>query len=127
VVEFGNLANFNEQDLQEFFKALQPDLFGETCGTASGDNNGDIRASVEANLDVQYIMATGVYVNTSTYKITASERGEDIMDEFLDYAYIVSNQDDPALVHSISYGEYGGSYDNETDHQVRNIDEPYYH
>jgi hypothetical protein len=39
------------------------------------------------------------------------------MDEFLDYAYLVNNETDPALVHSISYGEYGGSYDNTTDHQ----------
>jgi len=117
VVEFGNLANFNENDLQAFFRAYQQDLLGQTCGVAYGINNGDIRASVEANLDVQYIMATGVYVNTTTYKITSSARGESIEDEFLDYAYIVNNQTSPALVHSISYGEYGGSYDNETDHR----------
>jgi len=87
-------------------------LLGETCGTAYGDNNGEIRASVEANLDVQYIMAVGVYVNTSTYKIV--EPGVDIVEEMLDYTYIVGNQTDPPLVHSISYGAYGGKYDNET-------------
>jgi len=117
VIEFGNLANFNEVDLQSFFKEYAEPLYGETCGVAYGTNNGGIRASVEANLDVQYIMATGVYVNTTTYKITSSSRGESIEDEFLEYTYIVSNQTDPALVHSISYGEYGGSYDNASDHR----------
>jgi tripeptidyl-peptidase-1 len=114
VVEFGNLANFNEADLQDFFTALAPTLEGETCGTAYGNNNGDIRASVEANLDVQYIMAAGAWVETFTYKIT---EGAGIEDEMLNYAYIVNNESNPALVHSISYGEYGGSYDNATDHQ----------
>ena len=114
VVEFGRLANFNEGDLQDFFNALAPSLAGETCGTASGDNNGAIKASVEANLDVQYIMAAGAWVETFTYKITD---GADIEDEMLNYAYIVNNQSSPALVHSISYGQYGGSYDNATDHQ----------
>jgi hypothetical protein len=33
------------------------------------DNNGVIRASVEANLDVQYIMATGIQVPAYTYKV----------------------------------------------------------
>lgn len=117
VIEFGTLSNFNELDLQEFFKEYQPHLYGETCGVAYGTNNGNIRGSVEANLDVQYIMAAGVYVNTTTYKITSSYKGESIEDEFLEYTWIVSNQTEPALVHSISYGAYGGEYDNETDHR----------
>jgi len=88
---------------------------GELCGTAYGYNNGDVRGSVEANLDVQYIMATGTYIDTYTYKLTGGNA--DIVEEMLEYAYIVLNQTDPALVHSISYGAYGGSYDNATDHQ----------
>lgn len=40
---------------------------------------------------------------------------EGIEDQFLDYTILVNGQNDPPLVHSISYGEYGGSYDNATD------------
>jgi len=117
VVEFGQLANFNGGDLQTFFSDFAPALVGQTCGDKGNvDNNGDVRASVEANLDVQYIMATGVDVPAFTYKVVFSSN--DIVDEFLEWAYLVSNETSPALVHSISYGEYGGSYDNATDHQL---------
>jgi tripeptidyl-peptidase I len=111
VVQFGLGANFNEADLQTFFGTYATDLETETCGTAYGTNNGKIRGSVESNLDVQYVMAVGKYVNTSTYKLGYSANIEDGM---LEYAYIVNNQTDPVLVQSISYGEYGGSYDNST-------------
>jgi len=97
VIEYGKSANFNTADLQSFFKQLNPAQLGETCGVAYGDNNGDVRASVEANLDVQYIMATGQFVNTTTYKI--AEPGVGIEDQMLDYTYIVGNQTQPALVH----------------------------
>lgn len=90
VIEYGLTANFNEADLQSFFKSYASNLAGQKCGTAFGSNNGAIRASVEANLDVQYIMAVGQYVNTSTYKIV--ETGVNIEDQMLDYAYIVGNQ-----------------------------------
>jgi len=116
VVEFGSLANFNTDDLQTFFSKYQPDLAGETVGVVAGSNNGAIRASVEANLDVQYIMAAGVYINTTDYKITSSDAGSsNIEDEFLYYTQLANSQISPPLVHSISYGEYGGSYDNATD------------
>lgn len=114
VVEFGRIANFNEEDLQTFFKQLQPSLEGETCGVVYGKNDGKARPSVEANLDVQYIMAAGPFVNTTDYKITGNSN---IEDEFLDYTILVNGQNQPPLVHSISYGEYGGTYDNVTDQQ----------
>jgi tripeptidyl-peptidase I len=116
VVEFGSLANFNTADLQTFFTTYQSKLVGETCGVVAGSNNGNARPSVEANLDVQYIMAAGVYVNTTDYKITGSATAS-IEDEFLSYTQLVNSQIQPPLVHSISYGEYGGSYDNVTDQQ----------
>jgi subtilase family serine protease len=114
VVEFGKLANFNDADLQQFFKEQQPELKGETCGMASGENNGQAKPSVEANLDVQYIMVAGPFVNTTDYKLTGTGS---IEDQFLDYTIMVNAQNDPPLVHSISYGQYGGSYDNVTDQQ----------
>lgn len=112
VVEFGALANFNEADTQTFFSTYLPSLQGETCGMVYGTNNGDTKPSVEANLDVQYIMAAGPFINTTDYKITG--RGS-IEDEFLSYTQLVNSQTSPPLVHSISYGEYGGDYDNATD------------
>lgn len=112
VVEFGNFANFNYADLQTFFQSYQTSLVGETCGVVYGTNNGVVKPSVEANLDVQYMMAAGVYINTTDYKITGTGG---IEDEFLSYTTLVNSQIDPPLVHSISYGEYGGSYDNATD------------
>lgn len=108
----GNLANFNEADTQTFFSTYLPSLLGETTGMVYGTNNGNTRPSVEANLDVQYIMAAGPFVNTTDYKITGTGS---IEDEFLSYTQLVNSQTDPPLVHSISYGEYGGSYDNATD------------
>jgi tripeptidyl-peptidase-1 len=121
VIEVGNFANFNDADLQTFFQKYQPSLKGETVGMACtkndgcDDNNGNsIHPSVEANLDVQYMMAAGPFVNTTDYKLIGSENIEDI---FLDYTIMVNGQTNPPLVHSISYGEYGGSYDNATDQQ----------
>lgn len=90
VIEYGSLANFNTADLQTFFEQFNADQTGEQCGVVYGDNNGDIRGSVEANLDVQYIMAVGRFVNTSTYKIAEGSVG--IEDQMLDYTYIVGNQ-----------------------------------
>ena len=57
-------------------------------------------------------MAAGTFVNTTDYKITFTGG---IEEEFLEYTQLVNAQIDPPLVHSISYGEYGGSYDNATD------------
>jgi hypothetical protein len=90
VIEYGQGANFNTADLQTFFEQLNTQQVGETCGVVYGDNNGNIRGSVEANLDVQYIMAVGQFINTSTYKI--AETGVGIEDQMLDYTYIVGNQ-----------------------------------
>ena len=57
-------------------------------------------------------MAAGTFINTTDYKITFTGG---IEEEFLEYTQLVNAQIDPPLVHSISYGEYGGSYDNATD------------
>lgn len=61
MVEFGALANFNEADTQTFFQQYQPALLGEITGVVYGKNDGTARPSVEANLDVQYIMAAGEF------------------------------------------------------------------
>lgn len=56
-------------------------------------------------------------MNTSDYVVP---RGPDIIESFLDYTWYVGNQTDAPLVHSISYGEYGGQYNNNTVQRVSN-------
>ena len=114
VVEFGG-ANFSPSDLQTFFQNFQPSLQGQAVEQVYGNNNPNGLISIEANLDVQYIMSLGAYVNTSDYVLPPSTN---ILDSFLDYTYIVGNQTNPPLVHSISYGEYGGQYNNATDQRI---------
>ena len=110
-VQFG--ANyFNYSDLQAFEKKYVPAVVGQTINQVFGVNT-DTKTSVEANLDVQYIIAMGNFVNTSVY-IQPCGALQSIVNCFLDYTYVVGNQTSPPLVHSISYGEYGGSYDNTT-------------
>jgi len=110
-VQFG--ANyFNYTDLQAFEKAYVPAIVGQTVNQVYGVNT-DTKTSLEANLDVQYIIAMGNNVNTSVY-IQPCGALQSIVNCFLDYTYVVGNQTTPPLVHSISYGEYGGSYDNNT-------------
>jgi tripeptidyl-peptidase I len=116
VVEFSS-ANYSPTDLQQFFSEYAPDLEGETLENIYGKNNGNGFISVEANLDVQYIMAIGAFIPTDDYVVP---RNPDILDAFLQYQYVVGNQTNPPFVHSISWGEYGGDYDNKTVQRVNN-------
>jgi len=116
VVEFNN-NYFSTSDLQSFFDKYQTSLKGQTVQQIYGYNDPTSRRiSLEANLDVQYIMALGAFVNTSDYSSGIDIKG--IMDAFLDYTWVVGNQTQPPLVQSISYGEYGGQYNNVTDQRI---------
>jgi len=53
IVEFSATQNFNTADLQTFFSKYTPSLKGELCGDQLGNNNGNVKGGVEANLDVQ--------------------------------------------------------------------------
>jgi len=108
-VEFGN-AYYSASDLQQFFKAYDPVMVGQDINGTYGPNLTP-HTSIEANLDVQYIMAMGNFIDTYIY---TQQVENDIIDAFLDYATFVNSQDDPSLVQSISFGEYGGDYDNST-------------
>eukprot|EP00339_Tiarina_fusa_P004913 CAMPEP_0117044796 /NCGR_PEP_ID=MMETSP0472-20121206/31026_1 /TAXON_ID=693140 ORGANISM="Tiarina fusus, Strain LIS" /NCGR_SAMPLE_ID=MMETSP0472 /ASSEMBLY_ACC=CAM_ASM_000603 /LENGTH=486 /DNA_ID=CAMNT_0004756623 /DNA_START=155 /DNA_END=1615 /DNA_ORIENTATION=- len=116
VVEFSG-ANYSPSDLQTFFKDYAPQLSGQTIENIYGSNNPNGFISVEANLDVQYIMAIGGFIPTDDY---VEPPNPNILDSFLDYTWVVGNQTNPPLVHSISWGEYGGSYDNKTVQRVNN-------
>ncbi len=61
----------------------------------------------EATLDVEYIMAMGSYAPTYWY---GYDDTQDVIQLFLEYAMDLANDPKPPLIHSISYGEYGGNY-----------------
>jgi len=112
VVEFSG-ANYSPTDLQTFFTKYAPQFEGQVIPTQNvyGTNNPSGHISVEANLDVQYIMSLGGFVPTSDY---IQPPNPDILDAFYDYTQVVASQANAPLVHSISWGEYGGQYDNTT-------------
>mmetsp|Transcript_9236 Transcript_9236/g.18500 ORF Transcript_9236/g.18500 Transcript_9236/m.18500 type:complete len:397 (-) Transcript_9236:26-1216(-) len=116
VVEFSS-ANYSPSDLQVFFQKYAPQLEGQTIENIYGNNNADGFTSVEANLDVQYIMAIGGFIPTDDY---VEPINPNILDAFLNYCWTVGNQTNPPLVHSISWGEYGGSYNNQTVQRINN-------
>jgi hypothetical protein len=61
----------------------------------------------EAILDVEYIMSIGSFAPTYYY---AYDDSDDVIKLFLEYAMDLANDPKPPLIHSISYGEYGGNY-----------------
>lgn len=109
VVEFQN-AYYSASDLQQFEREYVPAIMGTDVYTTFGSTE-NAKTSLEANLDVQYIMGMGNFVNTSIY---LQEITTNIEDAFIEYAELANSQDDPPLVHSISFGQYGGNYPNRT-------------
>jgi len=102
---------FNPDDLQTFFEKNAPSQKGREVDTIYGTNRPDLHTGIEANLDVQYAMGMGYYVNTTVYD---NPFNPSIFDNFLEYTQLVNSQTQPPLVHSISFGDYGGNYPNET-------------
>jgi tripeptidyl-peptidase-1 len=109
-VQFGG-NYFSQDDLQTFEKEYVKAIKGQEVNEVYGTNGNKI--SVEANLDVQYIIAMGNHVNTSVY-IQKCGITSNIETCFITYTEGVLAQNEPPLVQSISYGQYGGNYDNST-------------
>jgi tripeptidyl-peptidase I len=70
------------------------DLTGENCSTPDEPNS---NGCWEGNLDVQYLQGTAPGVATRYHYVGSSN-------PFLEYILAVSNEENPALVHSISWG-----------------------
>lgn len=109
--------SFSPSDLsyfQNYFglpvEAVAVDIGGHESNRACSKNNG--QDCIEANLDVQYMMAVAQRVPTTYYYWA----GEDFL---LDWAMQVANMASPPLVFSISYGideaalpaSYGAAFD----------------
>lgn len=101
--------NFSPNDLQKFFTNYAPALEGQEITRYLGNekNKPDGRMEGEATLDVEYIMAMGSFAPTYYY---AYDNTSDIFELFYEYVVTLANDPNPPLVHSISYGDYGGHY-----------------
>lgn len=106
---------YSPSDLQTFFTTYAPPLKGQTPCCYYGVNANApptvSKPSLESNLDQQYIMSIGRYVNSSIYYVVPSNG---IEEGFVEYATYVNNQPVFPFVQSISYGQYGGQYTNAT-------------
>lgn len=92
---------YSPADLSQFQKQydLPQDEVDEDIGGYESDDEckADANNCIEANLDVQYMMAVSQTTPTTYWY-------EDAVDSFLAWIQEVAASDDPPLVHSISYG-----------------------
>jgi len=100
---------FDEVDLQEFFVLLYQEGIGSMPSKVVGDQG--LFPGIEANLDVQYIMATSDLVDTWVYSVDGLHQEQE---PFLKWAVLVSKESDsevPKTI-SISYGDDENSITN---------------
>jgi len=81
---------YDEVDLEEFFSLFYWPAIGNTVEKVIGDNYW-FEPGIEANLDIQYIMAVGADVKTWFYSIPGLN---DNQEPFLDWALIIGNTSD---------------------------------
>lgn len=94
-------------DLQEFDAVYNTKGKGEKPSRQVGDGKqGGARvAGVEAELDVQYIMAMGLHVETEFWSFAGRMPDNDQNEPFLKWMYTLSNTSDAPYIISTSYGE----------------------
>lgn len=93
VVEFGD-SFFSPKDLRQFFNNFVPYSNAKRISKQVGANDPD-NPTVEASLDVQYIMAMGAGVPTEVWSSF-----EDIMV----WAFDIGSMENIPVVHSVSFG-----------------------
>eukprot|EP01041_Mallomonas_annulata_P011928 gene11928-24993_t len=97
---------FSNRDLTIF-----ANIFGLVPATIPLSNvfgnlpNNENDPGFEASLDTQYITAVAKGVSTYFYSMKNFNPYTPENEGFLEYAWIVGNQTDPPLVHSLSYGD----------------------
>ena len=106
---------YNPNDLTEFQERykLPVEQISKVVGTNVADDPG-----IEANLDVQYISATGRGV--STWFISISTYSNDEQEDFLSWIVNQVNTTDSPWVHSASYGDVESSIDSDYIQRVDN-------
>ncbi|KAL6065020.1 Peptidase S53 domain-containing protein [Balamuthia mandrillaris] len=110
--------DYSTSDLQKFFRSFAPNLVGQKVVKDLGDAENDPHdpGEGEAALDLQYIMAMGSFCPTYYYLY----KEDDIFDAFLRWVTDLASDPRPPLIHSVSYGEYGGDYPNATVQRISN-------
>jgi len=99
--------HYSPTDLKKFFS-----MFGssfkhlEVIEKVIGPNSG--RATLEASLDIQYIMSLGATVPTWFWSTGGRHESQE---PFLEWLLDISNRSDVPWVHSVSYGDYEDSLD----------------
>jgi tripeptidyl-peptidase-1 len=97
---------YSNSDLYKFFE-----LSGLPNATIPAVNvygslpNDQSNPGGEAQLDVEYIMALAPGADTFFYSMEELNPYDPINEGFLAYLYVVGNQTNPPLVHSLSYGD----------------------
>ena len=90
--------DYSNSDVKEFFKQFAPDLIDQMCSPIHGVNIPTSAQEDEPNLDVEYIMSVGKFIETKTYNLAYMtvplypQVGITIVEGMLDYTYIVGNQ-----------------------------------
>jgi tripeptidyl-peptidase-1 len=101
--------SYSNADLQAFFQEYVPQMAGQRVKKTLGNlPNDPTDPDTEASLDIQYIMAIGAFAPSYSYNYN-DEDGDEIK-VFFDWVNDLANDPKPPLVHSVSYGEYGGDY-----------------
>ena len=107
---------FSPSDLRQFQQTY--DLPSDPIAKVVGENQPD-DPGIEADLDVEYITATGR--NVTTWFISISKLANKGQEDFLSWIVGQVNTTDSPWVHSLSYGDYENSIP--TDYQTRCDDE----
>jgi tripeptidyl-peptidase I len=92
-----------ESDLQSFYQSYFPSLYGTPISVVVGPN-GD-KAGTEASLDVEYMTVMGAGVPTEFWSYDGRQPDNDQNEPFLDWLMDLSEDSNPPLVFSTSYGE----------------------
>ncbi|KAH9855354.1 subtilisin-like protein [Lenzites betulinus] len=94
----------NKDDLADFLKQARPDITDGTFSVQSVDGGSDSgTGTTEASLDIQYTV--GVATNVPTTFITVGPKTQDgALDGFLDIITTLTNQENPPLVLTTSFG-----------------------
>jgi tripeptidyl-peptidase-1 len=95
-------SDFSNSDLEIFQKDFNLSIHNVTTIIGPNDESlcsGDSDNCGEANLDVQYILATAQNAELTFWNIESKNY-------FIDWIRAVSNTENPPLVHSISYGGF---------------------
>jgi tripeptidyl-peptidase-1 len=101
--------SYSNADLQAFFHEYVPQMAGQRVKKALGNlPNDPTDPDTEASLDIQYIMAVGAFAPSYSYNYDDAD-GDEIQ-VFYNWVNDLANDPKPPLVHSVSYGEYGGQY-----------------